>query len=80
MKFVTYVIKSLSDGKYYVGSCENVDKRLKQHNTGKTRSTKSGAPWKLVHQELYDTRQEAYKRERKIKSYKGGEVFKKLLQ
>jgi len=62
-----------------IGSCSNLENRLKQHNNGKTRSTKSATPWILVYREFFDTRHEAYKREKQIKSYKGGEAFRKLL-
>jgi putative endonuclease len=54
--------------RYYVGPAEDVDKRLQQHNAGKSTSTRAGGPWKLVHTESFPTRSEAVLRERKIKS------------
>ena len=80
MKYYTYTIQSLSDGSYYVGSTEDIKNRLGKHNKGRVRSTKSKRPFKLVYCEKFDSRQEAYKRERQIKSYKGGEAFKKILR
>lgn len=76
----TYIIRSEVTGKHYIGSCESIENRLKRHNEGRNRSTKHGAPWKAVHVEVFETRQEAYRREFQIKSYKGGEAFKKLLE
>ncbi len=77
--FHTYIIKSLRTGKYYVGSCRDLTQRLKEHNQGKTKSTKSDRPWNEIYSEHFQTKQEAYKREQQIKSYKGGNAFKKII-
>ena len=77
--FYVYILKSLKTDKYYIGSTDNLIKRLKRHNTGKNRYTRSGVPWVLIHQESFTTRQGAYKREMQIKKYKNGEAFKKLI-
>ena len=37
-------------------------------------------PWKIVYTETFKTKSEAYKRELQIKSYKGGNAFKKLIK
>jgi putative endonuclease len=78
--FFTYILQSKKTNKFYVGSCFDLEKRLNEHNSGKTKSTRSGVPWFLFHSEKFNTRQEAYKRERQIKSYKGGNAFKKIIQ
>ncbi len=76
----TYILKSLYEEGYYVGNSEHVSVRLIQHNQGRVRSTKSKRPWVIVYQEVFPTKQDAYRRELQIKSYKGGEGFKKLFQ
>lgn len=78
--FFVYIIQSLKNGDYYIGHTENLNTRLKQHNSGRVRSTKTKRPWKLVYRESFNNKQEAYKRELQIKNYKGGEAFKKLLK
>ena len=75
-----YILYSLSKNKYYIGHTENLEVRLYKHNKGQVKSTKSGIPWKVAYTEDYSTKQEAYKRELQIKSYKGGEAFKKLIK
>jgi putative endonuclease len=50
-----------------VGSTEDVEKRLLQHNPGKSISTRAGKPWELVHIEKFTSRSEALIQERKIK-------------
>jgi putative endonuclease len=78
MRYV-YILKSEKSGRYYVGRAADLPKRLKQHNDGKTRSLKAYLPMQVVHVEEFSSKQEAYRRERRIKSYKGGEAFKRLL-
>ncbi len=77
--FYTYILKSLKTGKHYIGSTDDLIGRLKRHNSGRNKSTKSGIPWIMIYQESFATKQEAYRREMQIKRYKGGEVFKKLI-
>ncbi len=43
-----YVLRSLKDGRYYVGMSEDVSQRLKTHNSGKVTSTKSRRPFELA--------------------------------
>ncbi len=80
MNFFTYILKSKINGKHYIGSTEDLEKRLIKHNSGQVKATKHYKPWGIIHQEMFLTRNEAYKRELQIKKYKGGEAFKKLLK
>ena len=74
-----YVLKN-SMGKFYVGITElNAEERLVRHNRGDVKSTKSGRPWKIVHTENFTSMLEARVREEQIKSWKGGNAFKKLI-
>jgi len=77
--YYVYILKSLKDNKYYIGSTKHIEQRLAEHNQGKTKSLKYRLPLKLIYNEEYSTLLEARKRERKIKSYKGGNAFKKLI-
>jgi putative endonuclease len=77
--FTVYILKSLKNGKYYIGQTENIGERIKRHNTGGVKSTRYFVPWEIVHLEDYQTRSESRKRENEIKNYKGGIKFKKLL-
>lgn len=77
--YSVYIINSISTGKYYIGYTSDLQDRLRRHNSGMNKSTKFGSPWKLVHEEFFDEKKDAWLRERQIKSYKGGEAFKKLI-
>ena len=77
--FYTYVLKSEKSGKYYVGSTHNIVDRVARHNHGQVTSTKYGIPWLVIYKEQALTRNDAFARELRIKKYKGGAAFKKLL-
>lgn len=79
MVFV-YVIQSLLNKAYYIGISKDVEKRLLEHNKGKTRSTKERKPFKLIHKEKFNNYKEARLREIELKSFKGGNSFKELLK
>jgi len=61
-QFVVYVIKSQVDGRLYVGFTDSIERRIKEHNAGRTKSTKGFKPWILVYSELVYSRDEARKR------------------
>ena len=79
MSYYTYILKSEKNGKYYIGSSENPEVRLQQHNWKRTPSTKSGIPWQLVYTESYETRTEAVKREYEIKRKKSRKYIEYLI-
>ncbi len=77
--YTVYILQSTIDSKYYIGVTRDLTKRIQEHNQGKTRSLRNRIPLNLVYSEDYLDRHEAYIRERQIKSYKGGNSFKKLI-
>ena len=80
MLYYVYILKSLKDEKYYIGSTADIQARLAHHNAGKQRSTKNRIPFELVVYEVFHSKKEALIREKQIKSYKGGSAFKRLLE
>ncbi len=77
--YYVYILKSLSDGRFYIGQTNNIENRLDKHNSGRVRSTKNRVPFILIRQEIFDTRGEARKRENYLKKLKGGNEFKKII-
>lgn len=53
-------------------------RRLSEHNRGHTKSTRQKGIWEVVYTEEYNEYLECCRREKQIKSYKGGNGFKKL--
>ena len=68
------------NSRYYVGSCHNPQKRLQQHNAGRTASTKPFRPWVLIYTETYNTNSEALKRELQIKKMKSRKYIQSLIE
>jgi putative endonuclease len=75
--FYTYFLKSGANGDLYIGSCEDLIARFKKHNQGHVKSTKPNRPWKLMGYEVFNTRSEAYRREKFLKTGQQKEVLKK---
>ncbi|NMC51529.1 GIY-YIG nuclease family protein [Candidatus Kuenenbacteria bacterium] len=78
MSHVVYVIQC-DEGKYYIGSTNDIARRLIQHNTGRSRWTSKYKNWKLVYQENFESKTESIKREKVLKKMKGGDAFKKII-
>ena len=79
MAFVIYAIKSSLQDRIYVGFTADIDKRIMEHNSGRTKSTKGFRPWKLFYTETVETREKAREREKFLKSGCGKEFLKKIL-
>jgi putative endonuclease len=77
--FYTYVVRSTDTGYLYKGHCENLEKRLKQHNSGMTQSIRKYAPFELVYFEEFSTREEAVRREKYFKTAAGRRFLKSVL-
>lgn len=77
--YFIYILKSKVDNTFYIGCTSNIDKRLKRHNLGLSRYTKSKKPWILVYSEKYDKLANARQREKKIKSWKKRALIEALI-
>ena len=77
--YKVYVIESEIDGRLYVGFTSNLERRLKEHNNGKTRSTKGYIPWVLVYTEEINNRPAAREREKYLKTGSGKEYLKRII-
>jgi len=69
--FFAYILKSEKDRKYYYGHTSYLKKRLKNHNSGKVKSTKSRRPMKMFYSEEFSCKSDAMKREMFFKSIDG---------
>ena len=76
--FYIYVLKSNTHNTRYVGSCADIRYRLSEHNSGKVRYTKGRKPWTLIYSEVFNSRSEAVKREKYLKSGQGRKFLDKL--
>ena len=60
-----------SNGQYYTGSTNNVERRLAQHREGEgSNFTKKHLPVKLVYLEEYDSIEDAFFREKQVQGWR----------
>ena len=78
-KFYVYVLQSLKDFSFYIGQCDDLDKRMSKHFEGFSKYTASKRPLRLVYFEVLNSRSEAIKREKAIKNQKSKKVIEQLI-
>ncbi len=76
--YYVYVIKSITFDRFYTGMTNDVDRRLAEHNAGRTKSTKRYVPYELVYFEEVENRIVAREREKYLKSSAGRRFLEKI--
>ena len=71
-----YVIKSVNRNYIYIGITNNTKRRVEEHNSGKSKTTRSYRPFVVLFTEEYQDRPTARKREIYLKSGCGKEWIK----
>ena len=79
MFFYVYVLKSSIVDRLYIGCTSDLVRRVKEHNLGLNSSTKSYMPWKLIYYEASLDQNDAKRREKYLKTSKGGGLLKRRL-
>lgn len=74
-----YILKSISDDFIYVGSTNNIERRLVEDNSGKVRSTKPYAPFELNAYVAVLNEKKARKLEEYFKTGSGKAVLRKRI-
>ncbi|MGE5041301.1 MAG: GIY-YIG nuclease family protein [Candidatus Levyibacteriota bacterium] len=77
--YFLYILQSTLDKSFYIGSTSSIEQRLKKHNSGGSKYTKSRKPWEVVYKEEYNSLSEARKRETYLKSLKSRKAIEKLI-
>ncbi|MEK7622106.1 MAG: GIY-YIG nuclease family protein [Patescibacteria group bacterium] len=84
MNYTVYVIKNDERGKIYIGHTGDLSSRLKRHNgqlpsKSSSFTSKNSGEWRLIYKENFATRPEATRREKELKSFRGREFLKNIL-
>ncbi len=77
--YTVYILENANE-QFYIGyTSKDVQERVAEHNAGKCQWTKNKGPWNVRYTEGYKSKEEAYRREKQMKRYKGGRAFKVLI-
>ncbi|OGI65543.1 hypothetical protein A3A95_02910 [Candidatus Nomurabacteria bacterium RIFCSPLOWO2_01_FULL_39_18] len=79
MPYYVYFLKSLKDGRYYVGVSNDVTRRLEEHNKGLSKFTAPFSPYELKRVEKFVKIEDAYKRENFIKKKKSKKIIELII-
>lgn len=75
-EFTVYVLYSLKFDKIYIGYTSNLVNRFHSHNSlSKKGYTIKYRPWLVAYTEIYNSKSDAMKREKQLKSGKGREFI-----
>ena len=70
MKYYVYILKSIESDKFYIGQTQNLQDRIKYHNSGRSNYTKKYIPWVIFAFKEFSSRSAAMKEETKLKNLK----------
>jgi len=75
-----YVLRSLKDGRLYTGSTGDLRRRLDEHNKRQVEATKHMAPFEVVYYEACQSKYDALRREKYLKTIYGKRYLKNRLR
>ena len=78
--FYVYVLQSFKDGLFYIGSTNDLKRRLREHQQGKNISTEKRLPLELIYFEAHRSKKDAERRENYFKTTKGKVTLRQLLR
>jgi putative endonuclease len=78
--YFVYILQSLKDGRTYVGHAQDLEARLKKHNSGQVNSTRYRRPLTLLFKENFETLEKAKNREIWWKSGSGRQRLKEIFE
>jgi putative endonuclease len=80
-EFVVYLLYSVTSDKIYIGYTSNLIARFHSHNKFATKGyTVKFRPWEVAYLEVFQTKKDAMRREKELKSSQGRMFLKTVLQ
>jgi putative endonuclease len=70
MNYFLYILYSSSLDKYYIGTTNNIERRIYEHNLGRGKYTSKGIPWEIKFTRFFNSKDDAVKEERRLKKCK----------
>ena len=75
-----YILKSLRNNRFYIGSTNNIERRLIEYNSGKSIYTSFSRPFELIFSQKFNSLTTAKKIEYKIKQFKSKKVIINIIE
>ncbi len=75
-----YILHNKRKNFLYIGYSEDLAQRVKDHNNGRSKSTKGYIPLELIHYEAYSNKDDAKRREKYLKTNRGRTTILTMLQ
>ena len=79
MKGFVYILQSKKNGRYYIGSTNDLERRFEEHVEGIVEATRNLRPLFLVFRQAYKTLREARQVEWKLKSFKRKDIIDRIV-
>ncbi len=80
MEFSVYILAN-EKGNFYIGQTNDLERRLVQHNdVEKSSWAAQRGPWRMIYTEAFDSRAEAMKKEKALKSLKNKDKIKAYIE
>ncbi len=78
--YFLYILKSQKNNKFYIGSTNDLERRIKEHNSGKTKSLKYLRPLEIVFYKEFQNESDARKMEIKLKKFKNRNIIEQIVK
>ena len=75
-----YILQSERTGRFYVGSSDDLERRLSEHQREHSPATRGRGPWHLVYREEFELLLDARRRELEIKHWKSAKLIRALVR
>jgi len=77
--YFVYILQSRTTGQFYIGQCDHLLERFREHQRGASQATRNRGPWWLPYYEIHSTRVDALRRERELKDRKSAVSIRRLI-
>ncbi len=78
--YYCYILRSLKNGKLYIGSTPDLKARLKSHNNGENKATKPNIPYEVIFYSGFKNQKDAINCEQYFKTTAGWKRIHRMLK
>ena len=74
-----YILQSEKNGRFYVGSTNNLEQRFNAHCQGLVEFTRRLRPWKIVFSQEFENYKKAHQAECRLKKFKSRRILEQIV-